>query len=59
MTRVCAVCETEIADGEPHIRIEITHEENYWESVAEPTLLAHASCQDEMNLTFTSATTTD
>jgi hypothetical protein len=59
MTRVCAVCETEIADGEPHIRIEITHEENYWSSVAEPTVLAHASCQDEMNLTFTSATTTN
>jgi len=47
----------EIVDGEPHIRIEITHEENYWESVAEPTVLAHASCQDELNLTFTSATT--
>jgi len=35
MTRVCAICEGEIADGEPHIKIEITHEENYWTAVAE------------------------
>ena len=59
MTRVCAICEGEIADGEPHIKIEITHEENYWTAVAEPTVLAHADCQDELNLTFTSATTVD
>ena len=44
MTRVCAICEGEIADGEPHIKIEITHKENCWTAVAEPTVLAHADC---------------
>jgi|APHM01.1.fsa_nt_gi hypothetical protein len=54
---VCAVCEHDIRDAQAFVSIDITHEEQHWTAVDEPTVLAHSVCLDDLELTITAATT--